>query len=132
MPTCTELRAVIGEPDDTFCTSCGAKHCRPRRDRQLGWPTRCSGRSRATPLTAPPPPPPPSPPERTFNPAPIGALPTSGGLPGLLASDQLLGQAAPNTMYVGQRLMYEKNRRSRNSTRCAALGSCSKWHAGPS
>jgi hypothetical protein len=34
--------------------------------------------------------------------------PSSSSISGLLASDELLGQAAPNTVYVGQRMMYEK------------------------
>jgi hypothetical protein len=106
MPTCTSCRAVI-ESDDTFCTSCGAKQVAPVETDSWDGPPDAPVGVGPTPLTAPPPPPP-NPSERTFNPAPIGAPPTSGGLPGLLASDQLLGQAAPNTMYVGQRLMYEK------------------------
>jgi hypothetical protein len=32
----------------------------------------------------------------------------SAGFPELLASDELLGQATPNTVYLGQRMMYEK------------------------
>ena len=53
--------------------------------------------------------PPPSVSEHVFTAAsPIHEQPGSADVNGLLASDQLLGQAAPNTVYLGQRMMYEK------------------------
>ncbi len=74
--------------------------CRARRKPQAG-----SGAS------APPewPGSPANSPDDTFKSASlIKGQSAADGLTDLLASDQLLGQAAPNTVYLGQRMMYEK------------------------
>lgn len=113
MATCVNCgNGVV--PGDVFCGGCGAKQP-------------ASAGTTVNTLTAPLEPPlrasttgamggPPVPPasqssgfERAGK-APSVAdvrLP-SAGFSELLASDELLGQAAPNTVYVGQRLMYEK------------------------
>jgi hypothetical protein len=113
MATCTSCgdEVVAG---DVFCAGCGAKQPAP------------AGMAVNT-LTGPPEPPlrtsttgtmggPPAPPEgqssgfeRAGKAPPVAdvRLP-SAGFPEPLASDELLGQAAPNTVYLGQRMMYEK------------------------
>lgn len=125
MATCTSCRDVI-DPGDVFCTSCGAKQ--DTLVESDGWsgppepPVSAGTTSFAGPLG-----PPPSASAQAFTGvSPIHDLPGSADVNGLLASDQLLGQAAPNTVYLGQRMMYEKEQQLEELTRCAAPGSFSR------
>jgi hypothetical protein len=98
---------------DAFCTNCGA------RETVLGMnPADASGNSthpvapaRQESIGGPPDPPP----AASAGLGKLGAAWPSGdvhspsaGFAETLAADELLGQAAPNTVYLGQRMMYEK------------------------
>jgi hypothetical protein len=113
MATCTTCGNEI-VPEDAFCGVCGAKQPAPTGmavstlTEQLEPPRRAS-----TADVMGGPPVPPASQSSGFggdgNAPPVtGVRPPSAGLHELLAPDELLGQAAPNTVYLGQRMMYEK------------------------
>jgi hypothetical protein len=104
MAACTSCGNQV-DPGDAFCISCGARQASLVESGALSGPPEPPGAS------APPewPGSPANSPGDGFKSASLikGQSPADG-LTDLLASDQLLGQAAPNTVYLGQRMMYEK------------------------
>ena len=105
MAACTSCGDAI-DLGDAFCTSCGAKQVSPAEaEAWSGPPEPPVTGAVATVAQAPPS----GMSERTLPfTSPIGEQSPSIRNPDLLASDELLGQAAPNTVYLGQRMMYEK------------------------
>lgn len=105
MVSCATCQAEI-LPGDAFCTGCGAKQGGVVvSDIRSGPPEPPTSTGALGSLSEPP-----IPPKSGFDggatrtknaPSPVDRA-------GLLATDELLGQAAPNTVYLGQRMMYEK------------------------
>lgn len=113
MATCTSCGNEV-VPGDGFCGGCGGKQPAPAgmAVNTLTEPLEPPLRTGTTGAMDGPPVPPTSRSsrfERTGNAPPAAEvrLP-SAGFPELQASEELLGQAAPNTVYLGQRMMYEK------------------------
>lgn len=113
MVTCTSCgNGVV--PGDVFCGGCGAKQPVPAGTpvNTLTGPLEPPLRTTKTGTTDGPPVPPASQPSGSAGtgeaPPVTGARLPSAGIHDLLAPDELLGQAAPNTVYLGQRMMYEK------------------------
>ena len=113
MATCVNCgNGVV--PGDVFCGGCGAKQPASAETtvNTLTGPLEPPLRTSTTGIMGGPPVPPTSQSsgfERTGKAPPVAdvRLP-SAGFPELLASNELLGQASPNTVYLGQRMMYEK------------------------
>ncbi len=107
MAACTSCGHQV-DAGDAFCISCGARQVSLVESGALSGPPEPPVGTGASALPEWPGSSVKSP-DHTRKPGSLGeGQPAAEGFSDLLASDQLLGQAAPNTVYLGQRMMYEK------------------------